>query len=91
MEVSTFLSTETEFLNDSTVTVDVLLCEVVEHTTTLTYEHLHRTACSVILVVCAEVISEVSDAEREQCDLSLWRTSVSSALTILCEDFFLLS
>lgn len=35
------LSAETELLDDCTVAIDVLLSEVIKHTTTLTNEHLH--------------------------------------------------
>ncbi len=57
------LATEAEFLDDGTIAVDVLLCEVVEHTTTLTYEHLHRAAGGEILVVGTKVLGEVCNTE----------------------------
>ena len=90
LEICKALLAETEFLDDLTVTVDVLLLEVREETTALTYE-LHECAvCGVILVVCLNVLCEVLDAVSEECYLALARTCVCSRGTILCEDLCLL-
>lgn len=65
------LLAETESLDDSAVAVDVLLLEVREETTTLTYE-LHEGAVGgIILVVSLNVLCEVLDAVSEESYLAL--------------------
>ena len=84
------LLTQTQSLNDSTVAVDVALLQVVQEGTTLTYETGQGTLGAVVLAVLLHVLGEVLDAEREQCNLALSATSVSSTLAIGGEELGLL-
>ena len=45
------LTTDTELLDDCAISFDVFACEIVEHATTLTYQHLKRSFCTIILSV----------------------------------------
>ena len=85
------LATDTEFLDDSTVTLDVDLLEVVEHTTTLTDDHLQSALGAVVLLVLLQVPRQVGDAEGEEGDLAFRATRVRGGLTILFEELSLLS
>ena len=65
------LLTETKFLDDCTIALDVLLLEVREETTTLTYELHQRAVCHEVLVIGLHVLSEVLDTVSEKCNLAL--------------------
>ena len=84
------LSTQAEFLDDGAVTLDVNLCEIVEHTAATAYQHFHGTARGVILVIGLEVLGEVIDTVGEEGNLSLGAAGILGILTVLCEDFFFL-
>ena len=84
------LLTKTEGLDDGTIAVDVLVVEVLQQLTTLTYEHSQRTCCVVILVILLQVLCQMRDAIAEESDLCLCRTGVRGALAILTEDLLLL-
>ena len=86
-----FLLTQTQSLDDSTVAVDVAGLQIVEECATLTYETSERTLGAVVLAILLHVLSEVSNAVGEQCNLALSATGVGSALTELLEEFGLLS
>lgn len=64
------LLTQTECLHDSTVALNVTVLEVVEQTTTLTYQAHEGTLCAYVLAVSTHVVREVSDACRKECDLA---------------------
>ena len=85
------LATDTEFLDDSTVTLDVDLLKVVEHATTLTDDHLECALSAVVLLVLLQVTRQVGDAEGEEGNLAFRATRVRSGLTILFEELGLLS
>ncbi len=55
------LSTETELLDDSSVSLDVSLFEVIKETTSLTYELEKRTAGYIVFLVLLQMLSQVSD------------------------------
>ena len=61
------LLADTEFLlsDDSTVAVDVLANQVVEQTTTLTYEHLQWALCVIIFFVGLQMFGQVGDTNWE--------------------------
>ena len=65
------LLTKTEGLDDSTITIDIVIVEVLQQLTALTYEHSQRTGCVVILVILLQVLSQVRDTVREEGNLSL--------------------
>ena len=55
------LSTETELLDDISVSLDVLLFEVIKETASLTYELEKRTAGYIVLLVLFQMLGQVSD------------------------------
>ena len=84
------LLTKTEGLDDGTVTIDVVVVEVLQQLAALTDEHRQRTGCVVILVILLQVLCQVRDAIAEESDLCLCRTGVCGALAILTKDLLLL-
>ena len=70
------LLSQTELLNASAVTVDVLLLQVSEKVSSVT-DHLQHTAAGMeILGVCLEVCVELVDACSQNGDLHLGRTGI---------------
>ena len=61
------LFSDTEFFlgDDGTVAVDVFLHQVVEKTTTFTYQFLQCALCRIVLMIQLEVLSQVRNTERE--------------------------
>ena len=90
--ISLELLTDTEFLNDSTVTQYVFVCEVVQQTTTLTYELEEAEAAGVVFFVGFEVRCEVLNACCEERDLCLGRACVCFCFVeaVLLKDFLFL-
>ena len=60
-----FLSTETKLLDDSPVSLDVNLLEVVQKLAPFTYETEKGTTCSNVLLVLLHVLGKVSDTVGE--------------------------
>ena len=87
------LLTNTEFFDDSTVTLDVFTFEVVEHTTTLTNECGQGALGTEVLAIVLEVLGEVVDTEGEERNLALCATGVLGVFAVLSEElsFFLRS
>ena len=70
----TKLLTDPQFSNDSTITLDVLLCQVVQHLAALT-DHLQQATAAVVVVdVNLQVLGELLDASM---------TAVFSSLRIM--------
>ena len=70
------LFSDTEFVDDSTVTVDVFLLEVAEKVSSLT-NHFEKTATAmVVLGVLFKVLCELCDSLCENSDLNFGRTCV---------------
>ena len=70
------LLSETKLLNDSSVSLDVYLLEVVEEVSSVTY-HLKETAAAVVvLMVALKVLGEVSYSVSKDSDLYLGRACV---------------
>ena len=63
--VSFLLSTETELLDDVSVSFDVRFLEVVQKLTSFTYEAEKRTACNNVLLVLLHMLCEVIDTVGE--------------------------
>jgi len=59
------LSTETELLDDVTVSLDVNLLEVIQNLATFTYEAEQTATCSNVLLVLLYVLGKVSDTVGE--------------------------
>ena len=77
------LLSDVQFLDDSTVSLDVNLLEVTEKVSSVT-DHLKKTATAVeVLVVVLEVCVEVVDAVCEKRDLNLGRTCVTFVSLVL--------
>ena len=84
------LATQAKFLDNRTVTRDVLVCEVVQQLTTLANQ-IDQSALRVeVLPIFLEVLRKMSDAEGEHGDLPFWRTCVRGPLSVGGEEFFLL-
>ena len=63
--------------NDCTIALDILLLEVVEKVSSVTYHLLETAAAVVVVVVSLEVLGEVLDAAGKKRDLYLGRTGVA--------------
>ena len=83
------LLTKVQSLNDSTVTLDIYLLQVLEQLTALTDHLQHRTLCAEVVTVALEVLCKVADTVREQRDLALWRTCIGVRLAVLTEKLLL--
>ena len=83
------LLSESELFDDSAVTSDVLVLEILEKVTSLTY-HLEQSATAVVvLLVDLEMLCEFIDSLGENSDLNLGRTCVAFVGCISCDDFLL--
>ena len=70
------LLTDTKLFDSSSVSLNVLLLEIVKKVSSLT-DHLEQTASGVVvLLVCLEVFCEVADSLCKDSDLYLGRTCV---------------
>ena len=77
------LLSKTKLLNDSSVSVDVGLLEVVKKVSSVTY-HLEEAATAVVvLVVALEVLGEVRNSVSKNCDLNLGRSGVTLVGSVL--------
>ena len=79
------LLTNTKLFDDSTVTLDVFRLQVIQHTTTFSYQCGQSTLCTEVLAVFLQVLGEVVDTEGEQSDLALSRTGVFCVVAVFCE------
>ena len=55
------LSTETQLLDDISVSLDILLFEIIKETASLTDELEKRTAGNIVLLVLFQVLGQMSD------------------------------
>ena len=70
------LLSDAELGDDSSVTLDVVLCQVVQQTAALT-DHLEQALTGVVvLLVDLQVLGELVDALGKDSDLNLGRTGV---------------
>ena len=76
----------TELLDEFAVFEDVAVLDVDEQATTLTNEHEQTAARMVILGVLFEVLGEVADALREDCNLDLGAARVMLVLAELRDE-----
>ena len=80
------LLSQAELANDRAVTLDVVLLQVVQQTSSVT-NHLLQTAAAVeILLVSLEVLGQVSDAVGQDSNLYFGRTCVALVSSILLDD-----
>ncbi len=85
------LSTETETLNQGTVTVDVDALEVIKHTTTVTDHEQQTTTGVVVVLVLLEVLGQVGDTLGQQSHLDLGGTGVTFVRRVLVDNLLLFS
>ena len=71
------LLTDTQLSDQCTVTLDVLLHQVVEHLAALTYHLQQATTRVVILGMNLQVLGQLRDASGQDRNLYLGRTGVS--------------
>ena len=76
------LLTETELLNDSSVTLDIGLLEVAEKVSSVSYHLLKAAAAVVVIVVSLEVLGKVLDSVGKKCDLYLGREVIDLQLVV---------
>ena len=80
------LLSQAELADDRAVTLDVVLLQVVQQTSSVT-NHLLQTAAAVeILLVSLEVLGQVSDAVGQDSNLYLGRTCVALVSSVLLDD-----
>ena len=83
------LLTQTELLDDRTVTSDIGLLEVCEEVSSVA-DHLGKTTTTVVvLVVCLHVLGQVVDTVGQKCDLHLGRTGIAFVSGVLLNDSLL--
>ena len=80
------LLSQAELADDRAVTLDVVLLQVVQQTSSLT-DHLLQTAAAVeVLLVDFQVLGQVSDAAGQNSNLYFGRTCVALVSSILRDD-----
>ena len=77
------LLTDTQLGDQSTVAVDVLLCQIVQHLAALTNHHQQTTAGVVVMLVHAQVIGQLVDAGGQDSNLNFGRTGVALVSSVL--------
>src|SRR5438128_1282986 len=80
------LFTQAEFLDQRTITVQVLTFEVGQQALTTVNHHDQTATGVVILGVCLEVTIQVVDTCSQQSDLHFWRTSIVLSACIVCDN-----
>ena len=83
---SKILLTDAQLGDDSTVTVDILLCQVVQQVAALTDHHQQAAAGVVVVLVYTQVLGQLVDAGGEDGDLDFGRTGVALVGSILQDD-----
>ena len=81
-----WLSTETEFLDDISVSLDIDFLEVVKNTTSLTDQLQKRKTCYMVFLVVLQMLGKVSDTVGKQSNLTLRRAGVLIRLSVLREN-----
>ena len=79
---------DAEFFDDGTITFDIDLHQVVEQTTTLPYEHLQCARSVEVFLVLLHVLRQMTDAVREQRDLTFRRSGVGFRFSVFPENLF---
>ena len=89
MQVNKLL-TDAKLGNDSTITLDVVLGDIVQQTTTLTDELEQAHAAVVVLLVHLQMLGELVDALGQDGDLDLRRAGVGLVGLVVGNDGSLL-
>jgi hypothetical protein len=85
--LSGFLFTQTEFLNDRTIAVDVFLHQVVEKVAAMTDHFEQATTGVVVFLMLFQVLGQVVDAASQNRDLDFGRTRVTLVGGVLLHNF----
>ncbi len=80
------LLTQTQLGNQGTITLDVLLGQVVQQAAALTDHHLHAAAAVEVMGMNLQMGGELADALGEDSDLDLRGTSVVLVGTVGLDD-----
>lgn len=84
---SGILLANTELLDDRTVSLNVVLHEVVEQAATLAYQLQQTAPGGVVVLVFAEVLRKVVDAGRENGNLHFGRPGIIWPVAMLFDEF----
>ena len=84
------LLTDTQLGDQSTVTVDVLLCQIVQHLAALTNHHQQATTGVVVVLVDTQVLGQLVDTGGEDSNLNLGGAGVALVGSVLQDDLGLL-
>ena len=71
------LLTDTQLGDQSTVTVDVLVCQIVQHLAALTDHHQQTTTGVVVMLVGTQVLGQLVDASGQDGDLNFGGAGVA--------------
>ena len=84
------LAAQPQASDEVTVTLNVVLAQVLQQTAAATDEQQQATTGVVVVLVGLQVLGQVVDALGQQCDLSLRGAGVGLVDAVLLEDFSLL-
>jgi hypothetical protein len=83
------LSSQAQLANDSAVTLDIVVLQVVEEVSSVT-DHLLKTAAAMeVVLVCLQMLGERCNSVGQKCDLHLRRTGVSLVGCVLLDNALL--
>jgi hypothetical protein len=85
------LATNTETTYQSAIALDISALHIIEQTATLTNELHESTTGVMITLVYLEVLGEMSNPVRQDCDLDFGRAGVCRVSLIVLDDLLLLS
>ena len=77
-------------MDDGLITLGIVRLEVVEQTTPLADQHEKTAARAMILLVCFEVLRQMTNALAQQCDLDFRAAGIGSMSAVLIYEGFLL-
>ncbi len=81
------LLTDFQLGNDSPVTCNVSLHEVVKKTTTFTNQQHQATAAGMIFRVCLQMFGDVIDTAGENCNLNFRFPGIFGIIAMFADDF----
>ena len=84
--IDALLLTDAQLCNDGAITVDVLLCKIVEQAAALTDHHEQATAGMVVVLVLTQVLGQLVDTGGEDGDLDLGGAGVALMGRVLVDD-----
>ena len=88
--ISKNLLTQTQLGDEGTITLDVLLCQIVQQTTALTDHHLHTATAMEVVGMNLQMSGQLGNTLGENSDLNLRRTSVGLVSAVVLDNSGLL-